>query len=181
MALRSNRKYSTPRINKDFSKIKLFVMDVDGTMTDGKIYMGEQGELMKAFNVKDGLGIKLLMKHDIMPAVITGRTSSIVRERCQELGIPVLYQGVTDKAAKLKELMKSYSYDKEQVAYMGDDMNDLSAIQLAGTTFAPADCASQLVPYIDFVLTKKAGDAPVREAIDMILDGRLTPEDYKGL
>ncbi len=168
-------------MKKDLSKIKLFAMDVDGTLTDGKIYISNNGEAMKAFNAKDGLGIKLLMKHDIIPVIITGRSSEIVKYRCQEIGIHVLYQGVTDKAAKLKELMKKYELQPEQVAYIGDDMNDLSAIEVAGVTFAPADCASQLVPYVDIVLTKNAGDSAVREAIDMILANRTNFVDYKNL
>ncbi len=168
-------------MKKDLSKIKLFAMDVDGTLTDGKIYISDNGEAMKAFNAKDGLGIKLLMKHDILPVIITGRKSEIVKQRCQEIGIHVLYQGITDKAAKLNELMKKYELQPEQVAYIGDDMNDLSAIEAAGVTFAPADCASQLVPYVDIVLTKNAGDSAVREAIDMILANRTNFVDYKNL
>ncbi len=168
-------------MNKDLTKIKLFVMDVDGTLTDGKIYIGDNGETMKAFSPKDGLGIKLLIKHDIIPAIITGRTSEIVKRRCQEIGIHVLYQGITRKATKLQELIRKYELTTEQVAYIGDDMNDLSAMEVAGVTFAPADCARQLIPYIDILLSKKAGDAPVREAIDMILDGRLTNDDYENL
>lgn len=166
---------------KDLTQIKLFVMDVDGTLTDGKIYISDQGEIMKAFSPKDGLGIKLLMRHDIIPAIITGRTSEIVKNRCREIGIHVLYQGIRDKAAKLQELMKKYELTQEQVAYIGDDMNDLSAMEVAGITFAPADCAKQLIPYVDIILTKKAGDSPVREAIDMILSDRLTISDYKNL
>ena len=181
MIFRADRRQQLPKTKYDFSKIRLLVMDVDGTLTDGKIYIGEQGESMKAFSAKDGLGIKLLTKHNIMPAIITGRTSDIVRHRCQEIGIHVLYQGVTDKAAKLKELMKKYGYSKEEVAYIGDDMNDLSAINASGISFAPADCGSQLIPFIDILLTKKAGESPVREAIDMILEGQLTLDDYEGL
>lgn len=168
-------------MNTDLTKIKMLVMDVDGTLTDGKIYIGNDGELMKAFNPKDGLGMKLLLKHDIMPVIITGRTSDIVRHRCQEIGISILFQGVCNKAAKLKDLMTRYDITQEQVAYIGDDMNDLSAIKVAGISFAPADCAEQLRPYIDIQLTKKAGEAPVREAIDMILEGRLTENDYEEL
>ena len=168
-------------MDKDLSKIKMLAMDVDGTLTDGKIYIGNDGEVMKAFSPKDGLGIKLLLKHDIMPVIITGRTSDIVRYRCQEVGIYILFQGVSNKAEKMKELMESYHLTEEQVAYMGDDMNDLGAVKTAGITFAPADCAHQLRPYIDIMLKKKSGESPVREASDMILDGRLTDADYEDL
>ena len=165
----------------DMSKIKMFVMGVDGTLTDGRIYIDNEGEAMKAFNPKDGLGIKLLIKHDIMPVIITGRTSDIVRNRCQEVGICILFQGINNKADKLRELMKVYHLQPEEVAYIGDDLNDLSAMKVAGVTFAPADCAEKLLPHIDIHLSKKAGEAPVREAIDMILEDRLNDEDYEGL
>ena len=95
-------------MKKDFSNIKLFAMDVDGTLTDGKIYIGNDGEVMKAFNAKDGLGIKLLIKKGIVPIIITGRRSKIVTRRCEEIGITVLYQGVRDKADILKNVMAKY-------------------------------------------------------------------------
>ena len=160
-------------MKKDFSNIKLFAMDVDGTLTDGKIYIGNDGEVMKAFNAKDGLGIKLLIKKGIVPIIIT--------RRCEEIGITVLYQGVRDKADILKNVMAKYDCTPEQTVYIGDDMNDLSAMQTAGITFAPADCAAALLPYVDFVLTQKSGDAPVREAIDIILENRLTLSDYESI
>ncbi len=166
-------------MKKDISGIRLFAMDVDGTLTDGKIYIGPAGEAMKAFSPKDGLGIKLLIRHGIVPAIITGRTSKILEHRCGELGIRELHQNIKAKADILGMLMEKYDLKPEQTAYIGDDMNDLSAIQAAGITFAPADCAEQLKPYVDYVLTKKAGDSPVREAIDRILLGRVTEEDYR--
>jgi 3-deoxy-D-manno-octulosonate 8-phosphate phosphatase (KDO 8-P phosphatase) len=154
------------------NKIRLFAMDVDGTLTDGKIYMGEQGELMKAFDVKDGLGLKLLINNQIIPAVITGRTSQIVANRCKEIGITELYQGIHDKDTVLLSLMEKYNLKPEETAYIGDDLNDLSAIKAAGVSFAPADCGKQIIPYVDVILNKKAGDCPVREAIDMILESK---------
>ena len=166
---------------KDLTKIKLFAMDVDGTLTDGNIYMGNDGEMFKSFNVKDGLGIKLLIDSGIVPAIITGRNSKIVENRCAELHIQELYQGVKNKAATLKALMEKYQLKPEEVAYIGDDMNDLSAIRIAGVTFAPADCGKALRPYIDIILKKPAGQAPVREAIDMILEGRYDFDNFLDL
>ena len=163
------------------NKIKLFAMDVDGTLTDGIIYMGNEGEMFKAFNVKDGLGIKLLKDYGIVPAIITGRTSRIVENRCRELGLTEFHQGVKNKAEKLKELMEKYGLTPEETAYIGDDMNDLSAMKTAGITFAPADCAESLKPYIDIILTKPAGQAPVREAVDLILKDRYQFDDFLDL
>lgn len=166
---------------KDLTKIKLFAMDVDGTLTDGKIYMGNDGEMFKAFSVKDGLAIKLLKDYGIVPAIITGRNSKIVENRCLELGLTEFHQGIKNKAAKLAELMEKYHLSKEQVAYIGDDMNDLSAIKTAGITFAPADCAESLKPFIDIILTKPSGQAPVREAVDMILGDRYDFSEFLDL
>lgn len=157
---------------KDFTKIKLFAMDVDGTLTDGHIYMSDNGELFKSFHVKDGLGIKLLINDGIIPAIITGRTSQILLNRCKEIGITEISQGIHNKQEALNLLMEKYNLTKDEVAYIGDDMNDLSAIKTAGVTFAPADVATDLVPYVDYILTKPSGQAPVREAIDMILHER---------
>ncbi len=168
-------------MTKDLTKIRLFAMDVDGTLTDGKIYMGETGELMKSFDVKDGLGIKLLMTQGIIPAIITGRRSQIVENRCREIGIREIHQGVKEKDAVLWELMEKYQLQREETAYIGDDINDLGAIKEAGISFAPADCAHQILPYIDIRLTRKAGDSPVREAIDLILDGRYQAETFTAL
>ena len=92
-----------------------------------------------------------------------------------------IYQGITDKGAILNELMKKYNCTKEQTAYIGDDMNDLGAMEAAGITFAPADCGKALRPYIDIILTKPAGQAPVREAVDMILEGRYDFSNFLDL
>lgn len=161
----------------DLKQIKLFAMDVDGTLTDGHIYMGNDGEMFKAFHVHDGLGIKLLKHYGIIPAIITGRQSNIVENRCREIGLTEFHQGVKNKAAKLAELMDQYGLTAEQVAYIGDDMNDLSAVKAAGVTFAPADCAESLKPFIDIILTKPSGQAPVREAVDLILQDHY---DFSG-
>lgn len=165
----------------DLKQIKLFAMDVDGTLTDGHIYMGNDGEMFKAFHVHDGLGIKLLKHYGIIPAIITGRQSNIVENRCREIGLTEFYQGVKNKAAKLAELMEQYGLTAEQVAYIGDDMNDLSAVKAAGVTFAPADCAESLKPFIDIILTKPSGHAPVREAVDLILQDRYDFREFLDL
>lgn len=165
----------------DLAQIKLFAMDVDGTLTDGHIYMGNDGEMFKSFHVHDGLGIKLLKHYGIVPAIITGRRSKIVKNRCREIGLTEFHQGVKNKAAKLTALMEQYKLTAEQVAYIGDDMNDLSAIKIAGVTFAPADCAESLKPYIDIVLTKPSGHAPVREAVDLILKDRYDFSEFLDL
>src|SRR5699024_6344787 len=102
----------------------MLVMDVDGTLTDGKINISENGEIFKSFSVKDGYGIKLLIEHNIIPVIITGRKSKIIELRAQELHILEVYQDIADKKLKLMEVATKYDLDLSQIAYIGDDLND---------------------------------------------------------
>lgn len=158
------------------SKIRLLIMDVDGTLTDGKIYMSDQGELVKAFDIKDGSGIHdLLPQAGIIPAIITGRKSKIVENRCQELGISHCYQGCRDKAAKLAELAEALGIRKDErgvypeIAYVGDDIIDLPCMRLCGIVGCPADAANEVKDIADFVSPRKGGDGAVREFIEWLL------------
>ncbi len=154
------------------SDIKYLVMDVDGTLTDGKIYMSNEGEVCKAFNIKDGLGIhNILIPSGIIPVIITGRTSRIVANRCKELGIVLLYQGITNKLEKLHDLIGKKAYDK--IAYIGDDINDLSCMLYVktngGLVGCPADAVQEVKNIANFVSTKNGGEGAVREFIEWIL------------
>lgn len=150
-------------------KIKLFVMDVDGTLTDGKIYMGENGEVMKAFNVKDGYAIAhMLPEMGIIPVIITGRKSKIVENRAKELGITELYQGVGDKLAQLKIVAEKYNAAPEEIAYIGDDLNDLECIEFCGVTACPVDAVEKVKKTVNLVCNKKAGEGAVRDFIENI-------------
>ena len=149
--------------------IKLFVMDVDGTLTDGKIYMGENGEVMKAFNVKDGYAIAhMLPEMGIIPVIITGRKSKIVENRAKELGITELYQGVGDKLAQLKIVAEKYNAAPEEIAYIGDDLNDLECIEFCGVTACPVDAVEKVKKTVNLVCNKKAGEGAVRDFIENI-------------
>lgn len=154
--------------------IKFLVMDVDGTLTDGKIYMGANGELMKAFNIKDGAGIHdILIPNHITPVIITGRISDIVLMRCKELGITEIYQGVTDKSEKLIELLEERNCGFESVAYIGDDINDLPCMNLVkqenGLIGCPADAVQSVKKVSDFIASCKGGDGAVREFIEWLI------------
>ena len=153
-------------------KIKLFAMDVDGTMTDGRIYMGNEGELLKAFHIKDGMGIRILRERGVVPAIITGRESEIVKNRAKELGILELHQGIEDKTAVLKKLSEKYTIEKEEIAYIGDDINDLEAMAYAGLSFAPADAVQEVKDRADIALHTKGGEGAVREAVEYIFAKR---------
>ena len=146
-------------------------MDVDGTLTDGKIYMGAEGELFKAFNVKDGMGIKLLQEKGVIVVIITSRKSDIVINRANELGITEIHQGVKDKVKIVNALVEKYKISLKHIFYIGDDVNDLPVIAHVGYSFCPADSADDVRAKVDFVLTKKGGEGAVREAIDLILKG----------
>ena len=145
-------------------KIKLLVMDVDGTLTDGKIYMGENGEVMKAFNVKDGYAIAhMLPEMEIIPVIITGRKSKIVENRAKELGITELYQGVGDKLAQLKKVAEKYNAAPEEIAYIGDDLNDLECIEYCGFTACPKDACEVVKNKVDCVCSVDGGNGVIRE------------------
>ena len=155
-------------------KIKLLVMDVDGTLTDGHIYIGAQGELMKAFDVKDGYAIAhLLPAAGIVPVIITGRQSAIVEERARELSIPELHQGVGDKLACLKAVVEKYRAEPGEIAYIGDDLNDLACIRFCGLSGCPADAVAEVLAAVDHVCTRKGGNGAVREFITWLLAQKL--------
>lgn len=147
-------------------KIKLLGMDVDGTLTDGKIYIGLDGEVMKAFNVKDGYGIVKFIREGGVPAVITGRKSKIVEQRCRELGITELYQGVSDKLACLKKLSEKYMINYEEIAFIGDDLSDIECLKVAKLSACPADAVQILCSSVDYVCKCAGGHGAVREFID---------------
>ena len=159
--------------------IKFLAMDVDGTLTDGKIYMGENGELFKAFDIKDGCGIKdLLPRKDIIPVIITARKSRILENRCRELNITHLYQGERNKIKVLKELVREYSsddcaYTLSNVAYIGDDILDLQCMipvrEAGGLAACPADAAEEVLAVSDYVCSREGGRGAVREFIEYLL------------
>lgn len=156
-------------------KIKLIAMDVDGTLTDGKIYMGMNGELMKAFSVQDGYAIKhILREHDIVPVIITARESEIVSNRCRELNITEVHQGCINKAEKLKEIAAGLSLSQENdkipgVAYIGDDILDMECIKLSEFSGCPANSCKQIKENVDYICSLKGGEGAVREFIEWLI------------
>ena len=149
--------------------IKILVMDVDGTLTDGKIYMSANGELMKAFNIKDGYAIARLRDYGIEPVIITGRSSEIVKQRCAELKIKELHQGIENKSYKLREVCEKLHIELSQVAYIGDDLNDLPCMKICGYSACPSDAMKQVKDRVSYVCQEKGGDGAVREFIDHII------------
>lgn len=145
-------------------------MDVDGTLTDGKINMGPNGEVFKSFDIKDGYGInEMLPAHGIVPAIITGRTSQIVANRAAELHIAELHQGKHDKLDTLLALMKKYDCTGDNVAYIGDDILDIVCMQQCGLVGCPADACSQVKAIAHYICRNKGGEGAVREFIEHII------------
>jgi len=152
--------------------VRLLALDVDGVLTDGLIYYGNSGEELKTFNIKDGLGIKLLQKAGVRVAVITGRQSQIVVRRAQELGIEDVVQGREDKRQALLELCQRHGISIEECAYMGDDLPDLSAITAAGLGMTVADADATVREAAEWRSRFNGGCGAVREACEFILSAK---------
>ena len=150
--------------------IKLILLDVDGTLTDRGIYKGNSGEELKKFHVRDGYKIVYVNKYlNKKFGIITGKESKIVADRAKELKIEILYQGVSDKLAILEKIMKEHSLKKEEIAYIGDDLNDLRIMKEVGLKGAPSDAIEEILEIADFVSTKEGGNGAVREFIEFIV------------
>ena len=154
--------------------IKLVLLDVDGTLTDGGIYRGNNGEELKRFNVKDGYAIVNAQKLGIEFGIITGRKSELVEIRAKELKIKYLYQGISEKTVVLEEIIKKTGLTKGEIAYMGDDLNDLLIIKQVGLSGTPKDAVDEVIQVADFVSKRNGGSGAVREFIEHILkkDGK---------
>ena len=161
------------------TNIKFLVMDVDGTLTDGKIYMSDNGELFKAFDIKDGCGIHdILPQYGIVPVIITARSSKILANRCKELDITEYHQGCKQKYDKLISILADYSakdgveYSLTNVAYIGDDILDLKCMipvkEAGGFVGCPADSVEKVIEVADYVCKRKGGEGAVREFIENI-------------
>ena len=150
--------------------IKLLFMDVDGTLTDGRLYIGESEEAFKVFNVKDGCGIHdMLPINGIVPVIITGRVSGIVKRRAEELGITELYQGKHDKVHTMYQVLEKYGCTEAEAAYIGDDLPDLPCIELCGVSGCPSDAVQAVKDNCDYICQAPGGHGAVREFIEWLV------------
>lgn len=151
--------------------IKLFVMDVDGTLTDGSIFIGEHGEIMKRFSCKDGYALcHFLPEMGVIPAIITGRESEILKRRCEELHIVHLVQNCQDKVSALMNMIEELGISFDEVAYIGDDLNDFEVMKIVGLRGCPADAVKEIKEICEFVSQSDGGRGAVREFIEWIRD-----------
>ncbi len=152
--------------------ISLLVLDVDGVLTDGRLYYGARGETLKVFHVRDGHGIVLARRAGIEVAVISGRRSAMVRTRCRELGVRHVHQGVSDKLAVLRRLLHRLRLPAQACACVGDDLPDLALMAHVGLSFAVADAHAQVRRAADLVTRAPGGAGAVREVCDRLLRAR---------
>jgi 3-deoxy-D-manno-octulosonate 8-phosphate phosphatase (KDO 8-P phosphatase) len=149
--------------------IKLLVLDVDGCLSDGKIIYSSDGSETKAFNVKDGLAIATWIRMGHRVAIITGRESKVVKRRADELGIKLLYQGIKDKESLLKKIADENNIAVDEIAAIGDDLNDYNMLKMAGRSYTPANGVEDIKEIVDVVLSLDGGDGAIREMIEDIL------------
>lgn len=159
-------------INQKAEKIKLLITDVDGVLTDGGIIYDDAGVEYKRFNVKDGFIVAQLRKNGIMVGAITGRNSKVVENRCEELHFDFHYHGIKDKSKKLNEVLEVLEINIEEVAYIGDDLIDLSILKKVGFSACPADALPYVSDYVDFKSSLNGGQGVFREVADLILQSK---------
>lgn len=173
---KSAKKPQKDAVNSEFAekenhleRIKLLLLDVDGVLTDGSITYNGSGEEIKTFDVKDGVGIRLLMKAGIKVGIVTGRTSNALHHRCRNLGIDLVFDGIRDKGATLDIILKKTSVSVEETAFIGDDLQDLSLMKRVGLSIAVSDAHKTVQESADMLTSSKGGAGAVREVCETIL------------
>ncbi|MDR1835505.1 MAG: HAD hydrolase family protein [Fusobacteriaceae bacterium] len=171
-------------LSEKMKKIRLIALDVDGTLTDGRIRLDNTDNDTKAFSAKDGLGLEVWTRYGGISAIITGRTSHVVERRARENSVKYAEQGCRDKSSALRKIMELEKLGWEEVCFVGDDLNDLGALTKAGFSAAPADAVPEVRNRVDFVSSFPGGAGAVREVIVTIMRAQETWErviaDYLG-
>lgn len=167
--LLSSRENINQDPDKKLKNIKLFITDIDGVMTDCGMYYSENGDELKKFNTRDGMGIQLLRENGIKTAIITKELTKIVENRAKKLKVDDVYQGVVDKLSVFEELRKKYSLEYSEIVYVGDDINDIPVLEKAGVSFCPNDAVDEVKDVCDYVLSKRGGEGVIREIVDVLI------------
>jgi 3-deoxy-D-manno-octulosonate 8-phosphate phosphatase (KDO 8-P phosphatase) len=168
----------TPNTIERAKKIRLMIFDVDGVLTDGRLFFGDDGQEYKAFHSKDGLGMKMLMNSGVEIAIITARKSELVKHRMDNLGIHRLYQGQSNKVPALLDIATEMKLSLEEIAYIGDDIIDLPVMVRVGLAIAVADSHNSLFKHAHGVTENKGGCGAAREACDMIMEAQNTLQPF---
>lgn len=161
-------------LNRRLKNIRLLILDVDGVMTDGGLTIGDDGQEYKTFHAHDGLGMKLLKASGVSLAIITGRTSNVVKQRAESTGVAHFYQGAEDKLEAFHDLMKTSGLRSEQCAFMGDDVVDLPPMLQCGLAIAVPDSPRLLLERAHYVTRKSGGRGAVREVCELIMQAQGT-------
>ena len=154
------------------ARVKMVAMDVDGTFTDGTVFYDSNGEVIKGFSSRDGMGLELLKRIGVKRGFISGRKDNATEARASFLGADFYQPAIGDKSVTLKELAEHYGIPLEECMYIGDDLNDLTALEAAGVAVVVANASPSVIKFADVVTTDAGGHGGVREAIDMILDAK---------
>jgi len=160
------------KIQNKIKKIKLVLTDVDGVLTDGGMYYSETGEVMKKFNTRDSMGMELLLNYKIKTVFVTRENSKIVKKRVKKIRIADLYSGILDKKIILSEILKKYDVKSDEIAYVGDDVNDIDIMKSVGFSATPLDGNYQVKKISDYVCNVKGGEGAFREFADLIIKSR---------
>ncbi|AKB43001.1 MULTISPECIES: acylneuraminate cytidylyltransferase [Methanosarcina] len=163
---------SRNKVNKDLKSklknVKLFITDVDGVMTDCGMYYSENGDELKKFNTRDGMGIQLLREKGIKTAIVTKEKTKIVEARANKLKVDEVYQGIVDKLSIFEELREKYSLEYSEIVYIGDDINDIPVLEKAGVSFCPNDAVDEVKNVSDYILSRKGGEGVIREVVEIL-------------
>lgn len=157
------------KIIKKCKKIKIVITDVDGVLTDGGMYYTGRGDTMKKFHTRDGMGVTLLRKNKISTIIVTKEKNDIIKQWSKRMKIKKLYDGINNKEKILDSIYKKFKVSPNQIAYIGDDINDLELLSKVGFSAAPLDGIDEVKKICDYVCQKKSGKAAFRELADMIL------------
>jgi 3-deoxy-D-manno-octulosonate 8-phosphate phosphatase (KDO 8-P phosphatase) len=172
------------KIRRKAEKIKLLLLDVDGVLTDGRIVVNDQGEETKSFDVRDGHGVRLLMRAGLQVGFITGRFSKVVNHRAKDLGVCMVYQKAYNKLDVYRKVRKKTGLKDDAIAYVGDDIVDLPVLSQVGLAIAVRDCWQDLKREVHYVTAARGGHGAVREVVELLLRaqgkwGRATRQYYR--
>jgi 3-deoxy-D-manno-octulosonate 8-phosphate phosphatase (KDO 8-P phosphatase) len=159
------------------AKVRLLSIDIDGVMTDGFLYYGPEGDLLKRFSVRDGLGIELAHAAGLDLALLTGKTSDAVSKRAETLRVRHVLQGVRDKGAAIRQLASDLGLELQEIGHMGDDLNDIPAFEIVGFRACPSDAAERVKGICDLCTLAAGGAGAVRQTIEFILQARGVLEE----
>ena len=159
----------TNKLLSKIKKIKIVLTDVDGVLTDGGMYYSEKGEVFKKFNTKDGMGVELLLKNNIMTILLSKENSLITKKRGKKIKAALVLSGILKKEKELMKICKKYTIKPSEIAYIGDDINDIEIMKNVGFSAAPSDSNYKVKKIVDYVCSLKGGDGAFREFADLIL------------